>query len=131
LHKGLTALQVEKYFVDITLRDGKQTRVKIEQEPGASPKVLISNLSRAKGLGKGFSIRPDRVRDYGDKLTRSFDLQALAEDDKVRISSDIYDLVVDELVEFTGEEGGQDNITDVCTGSARHWKRKRAKPRAY
>lgn len=130
LHKGLTPLQVEKYFLDTTLRDGKSTRVKIEQEPGASPKVLINNLSRRKEF-KGYSIRPDRVRDYGDKLTRSFDLQALAEADKVRISEDIFDMVVDELVEFTGEEGGQDNITDVATGSARHWKRRRAKVHAY
>ncbi|WP_458455086.1 phage terminase large subunit family protein [Methanobrevibacter sp.] len=124
LNKGLTPLQVDKYFVDTTIRDGKGTVVRIEQEPGASPKVLINKFRRHKKL-RGYRIRPDKVSKAGDKLTRSFDLQALAEDGKVLIAESIYDMVVNELVEFTGEEGGTDNIVDTCTGASRYWLRPR------
>ena len=129
LNKGLTPLQVDKYFVDTTIRDGKKTTVRIEQEPGASPKVLIDKFQRHKKL-RGYRIRPDKVKKAGDKLTRSFDLQALAEDGKVLIAESIFDMVVDELVEFTGEEGGTDNITDTGTGAARYWLRPRRRVHA-
>ncbi len=129
LHRKLTAKGVMDYFVDTCKRDGKNTRVFIEQEPGASPKVLISNLQHLPQLHK-YRIRPDNVAHAGDKLTRSFDLQALAEDGKVLIAESIFDMIVDELVEFTGEEGGMDNITDTCTGAARYWTRNRPKVNA-
>lgn len=126
LKRKLTAKGVQDYFLNITLRDGKKTHVRIEQEPGASPKVLINNLSRQPQL-KGFRIRPDKVKDAGDKLTRSFDLQALAEDGKVLIAESIFDMVVEDLVEFTGEDGGEDDLVDTGTGAARYWTRKRKK----
>jgi len=124
LKRKLTAKGVNDYFRNITLRDGKQTHVRIEQEPGASPKVLINNIRRQPEL-KGFMIRPDKVRKAGDKLTRSFDLQALAEDGKVLIAESIYDMIVDDLVEFDGEDGGEDDLVDTLTGAARYWTRKR------
>ena len=126
LNKGLTPLQVDRYFVDTTLRDGKETTVRIEQEPGASPKVLINKFQRHPKL-KGHRIRSDKVRNAGDKLTRSFDLQSMAEDGKVLIAESIFDEVVNELVEFTGEDGGTDNIVDTCTGAARYWLKPKRK----
>ena len=129
LNKGLTPLQVDKYFVNVTLRDGKKTAVRIEQEPGASSKVLINKFSYHPKL-KGHRIRSDKVRNAGDKLTRSFDLQSLAEDGKVLIAESIFDEVVNELVEFTGEDGGTDNIVDTCTGAARYWLRPKRKVNA-
>lgn len=129
LKKKLTAKGVMTYFNDITIRDGKKTHVRIEQEPGASPKVLINNIRRQPKL-KGYRIRPDDVRKAGDKLTRSFDLQALAEDGKVLIAESIFDMVVDDLVEFDGEEGGEDDLVDTGTGAARYWTRKRKKVNA-
>jgi len=30
--------------------------------------------------------------------------------------------IIDELIEFTGEEGGEDNIVDTATGAARYWE---------
>jgi len=126
IKRKLTAKGVMDYFMDTTLRDGKKTHVRIEQEPGASPKVLINNLRRQPEL-QGYLIRPDKVKQAGDKLTRSFDLQALAEDGKVLIAESIFDIVVDELVEFTGEDGGVDDLTDTGTGAARYWTRKRRK----
>lgn len=129
LKKKLTAKGVMNYFNDITIRDGKKTHVRIEQEPGASPKVLINNIRRQPKL-KGYRIRPDRVKEAGDKLTRSFDLQALAEDGKVLIAESIFDMIVEDLVEFTGEEGGEDDLVDTITGAARYWTRKRKKVNA-
>lgn len=123
LNKKLTPRQVSIYFLQTCLRDTKKTHVRVEQEGGASPKILIDKLRRQKEL-KGWHIRPDKVSKAGDKLTRSFDLQALAEDGKVLIAESIFDMVVDELVEFTGDEGGIDNITDTGTGAARFWTRK-------
>ena len=129
IKRKLTAKGVNDYFLDTCLRDGKQTTVRIEQEPGASPKVLLDRISRQPEL-KGWHIRPDKVRKAGDKLTRSFDLQALAEDGKVLIADSIFDTVVDDLVEFTGEEGGIDDLVDTGTGAARFWTRKRRKVNA-
>ena len=129
LNRKLTAKGVLDYFKDICIRDGINTLVFVEQEPGASPKVLIRTLQHLPGLSM-HKIRPDNVAHAGDKLTRSFDLQALAEDGKVLIAESIFEMVVDELVEFTGEEGGMDNITDTCTGAARFWTRKRPKVNA-
>lgn len=129
IKKKLTAKGVNDYFRDTCLRDGRRTNVMIEQEPGASPKVLINNLRNQKGLHK-HRIRPDRVSDAGDKLTRSFDLQALAEDGRVLIAESIFDMVVDDLVEFTGEDGGEDDLVDTGTGAARFWCRKRPKVNA-
>lgn len=129
LNKGLTPLQVEKYFTKITYSDGKKTTVRIEQEPGAASKVLINKFKHSKKF-KGYRIGPDNVRKAGDKLVRSFDLQALAEDRKILIAESIFDKVVNELVEFTGEEGGTDNIVDTCTGAARYWLHKKARVNA-
>ena len=126
LKKKLTPKGVSDYFLNISLRDGKKTAVRIEQEPGASPKILIDKLRRQKEL-KGYRIRADKVSKAGDKLTRSFDLQALAEDGKVVIAESIFDMVVDDLVEFTGEDGGEDDLVDTGTGAARYWTRSRAK----
>lgn len=126
IKKKLTASGVQKYFKNTCLRDGRQTKVRVEQEPGASPKILINNLKNQKELRR-HNIRPDKVAKAGDKLTRSFDLQALAEDGKVLIAESIFDTVVDDLVEFTGEDGGVDDLVDTGTGAARFWTRKRAR----
>ena len=126
LKKKLTPKGVSDYFLQTCLHDGKSTSVRIEQEPGASPKILIDKLRRQDEL-QGFHIRPDKVSKAGDKLTRSFELQALAEDGKVLIAESIFDMVVDDLVEFTGEDGGVDDLVDTGTGAVRFWTRKRRK----
>ena len=129
-HGKFKATQVLTYYVETTLQDGKEVFSRIEQEPGSGSKLLIKKFQRMRKL-KGYRIRPDKISKNkdGDKLTRSFDLQALVEDHKVKIASSIFDKVVNELVEFTGEEGGEDNIVDACTGSARYWLRPRRRIR--
>ncbi|KZX17631.1 phage terminase large subunit family protein [Methanobrevibacter filiformis] len=119
-HAKLSPKAVITTFEQTSIHDTKKTIIQIEQEPGGMSKLLIQKFRQIKEL-KGFRILPDKVSKAGDKLTRSFDLQALAEDDKIQISDDIFDEIVDELCEFTGEDGGVDNITDTATGSARYW----------
>jgi len=38
---------------------------------------------------------------------------------------------IDELIGFTGEEGGEDNIVDTLTGSARYWADKKPDHDSY
>lgn len=64
------------------------------------------------------------------KNIRSFELEALAEDRKILLVQAPWNqLLVDQLVSFTGKDGGTDDIVDTCTGSARHWKRPRRRIR--
>lgn len=122
VHGKFSASKVLTMFKETTINDTQASTIRIEQEPGSGSKLLITKFRREPAL-RGYTIRADKVRE--DKLTRSFDLQALAEDGKIKISDMIFDSVVNELVEFDGEDGGEDNIVDTCTGSARYWKRPR------
>ena len=93
-------------------------------------KLLIKKFRRSKKQ-KGYPrIKPDKVTD--SKLDRSFDLEVMAETGRLEFDTDKLSvkeikLIIYELIEFTGEEGGEDNITDTLTGSARHWERPRRK----
>jgi hypothetical protein len=125
-HGKYTPSRMLREFENTALKDTKAVHIRVEQEGASSPKILIQKFRQSKKL-KGFKIRSDKVTGLGDKVVRSFDFQALCEDDKVRIADNIYDLVVEECVEFTGEEGGEDNIVDTCGGSARYWTRAKRK----
>lgn len=109
-------------------KDGRHVLIKIEQEPGAGSKLLISRFRGEKDLKK-HKIRADKVSLA--KNVRSFDLEALAEDGKVYFIKAPWNIeVIDQLVAFTGKDGGTDDIVDTCTGSARHWVRPKRKIRA-
>lgn len=122
-----TSRDVLKYFMQTAKNDGKACRIKIEQEPGAGSKTLIQKFRQEKEL-KGYHIRGDKVKTA--KNIRSFELEALAEDRKILLVQAPWNqLLVDQLVSFTGKDGGTDDIVDACTGSARHWKRPRRRIR--
>ena len=118
------------YFIDLiagkfSSSDGRQVLIKIEQEPGAGSKLLINAFRRDKEL-KRYHIRADKVRMA--KNIRSFDLEALSEDGKVYfVKADWNMKLIDQLVSFTGADGGEDDIVDTATGSAKHWLRPRRK----
>lgn len=115
-------------FKKTAKKDGRNVHIKIEQEPGAGSKLLISRFRAEKDLKK-FHIRADKVRLA--KNVRSFDLEALAEDGKVYFLKAPWNIeVIDQLVSFTGKDGGVDDIVDTCTGSARHWTRPKRTIRA-
>ena len=106
-------------------KDGRSTLIKIEQEPGAGSKLLINKFRYDKDLRR-YSIRGDKVNMA--KNVRSFDLEALAEEGRVYfVKADWNMRVIDQLVAFTGQDGGEDDIVDTCTGSAKHWRRPRRK----
>ena len=106
-------------------KDGRSTLIKIEQEPGAGSKLLINKFRYDKDLRR-YSIRGDKVNMA--KNIRSFDLEALAEEGRCYfVKADWNMRVIDQLVAFTGQDGGEDDIVDTCTGSAKHWRRPRRK----
>ena len=122
---NFTPRQVLRNFKKTAFKDGRGVRIRIEQEPGASSKLLINKFRHEKEM-KPYNIRGDKVQLR--KNIRSFDLEALAEDGKVAwVKGDWNMGVIDHLVAFTGEEGKKDDIADSCTGSARFWRRPRRK----
>lgn len=128
VHGKFTAKKTLEKFTAVSKSDGKATIQWIEQEPGSGTKLLIQKFRQEETL-KGHKIRPDKVSK--DKVDRAFDLEAMAEDSRIRMVKGWWNpKLVDQLIEFTGEEGGEDDIVDTCTGSARKWLRPRRKVRA-
>ena len=133
VHGNFTAQQVLNRYKSTTLRDGKSVVSIIEQEPGSGTKLLIQRFRQEPEL-KGTNIKRDKVRE--NKLERSFDLEVLCESGRFKFNKDTMSRkeilkVIHELIAFTGEDGGEDNIVDTATGSARYWKSRRTvlKPR--
>lgn len=123
-----TATQTYNEFVRTALRDGKHTQIYIEQEPGSASKILISRLQHSKQL-KGYHIKADKVSTA--KNVRSFDLEALAEDHRLKFVKNTWnDKMIQQLISFTGAEGGRDDIVDSLTGSAVRWMKPRRRIRA-
>lgn len=121
IHGKFSSRKVLKEFKRAAMKDGKQTTIRIEQEPGSCSKLLITKFRHEKDL-KGFRIRSDKVT--VKKAVRAFDLEGLAEDRKIRLVKNNWnETLVDQLVAFTGKDGGTDDIVDTITGSARHWLR--------
>lgn len=120
-----TANQTLNAFERTALKDGKKVKIRIEQEPAAGSKLLITQLAR-NPLFKKFNIRPDKVR--LKKNIRSFNLEALAEAGRIYWLKGEWNIdIIDHLVSFTGQEGKPDDITDSLTGSANIWKRPKPK----
>lgn len=123
IHGKYSAKKVLEKFKSTAIKDGNSTIQMVEQEPGSSPKILVQRLKQEEEL-KGYSIRKDKVQK--DKADRAFDLEALSEDSNVRIVKAWWNTrLIDQLIEFTGEDGGEDDIVDTCTGAARFWKKKK------
>lgn len=120
-----TPRKVLSTFERVGRKDGKNVRIRIEQEPGAASKLLINKFRHNRKF-RGYNIRPDKVR--LKKNVRSFDLEALAEDGAVYwLKGDWNIKIIDHLVSFTGKEGHADDIADACTGSARFWRKPKSK----
>lgn len=127
VHGKFSSNTVLNRFMTTTIKDTKKVKILIEQEPGSASKILINKFRRLKEL-RGFSIHSDKVT-IG-KLDRAFDLEVLAETRRIKFNTDELSMkeiktIIFELIAFTGEEGGEDNIVDTLSGSARHWTRPR------
>lgn len=129
VHGKFSSSAVLNRFESTTVKDGKRVKSLIEQEPGGMAKLLIKKFRRLNKL-RGHSIKRDKVGI--NKLDRCFDLEILAETGRLKFNTDHLTMkqikiICNELIAFTGEPGGEDNIVDCCSGSARHWMRPRRK----
>ena len=128
VHGNWSSNEVLKRFKKTAHRDGRGVLIKIEQEPGSGSKLLISRFRNEKDLRK-YHIRSDKVN--LKKNVRSFDLEAIAEDQKCYFVKAPWNIdLIDQLVSFTGKEGAADDMVDTATGSARHWLRPKRKIKA-
>ena len=120
-----SASQVLSNFERVALHDGKDTKIRIEQEPGAGSKLLINQFRRNPKY-KQYNIRGDKVK--LKKNIRSFNLEALAEAGRVYWKKGAWNMdIIDHLVSFTGADGKPDDITDSLTGSCNIWRRPKRK----
>ena len=125
---NFSSLKVLKTFKRLCKKDGKATRVMVEQEPGSGSKLLIKKFRREEDL-RGYNIRADKVQ--VSKKVRAFDLEGLAEDRRIKmVPAHWNNKLIDQLVAFTGEDGGEDDIVDTITGSCRFWTRPRRRVKA-
>lgn len=128
VHGNWSSNEVLKRFKKTAHKDGRGVLIKIEQEPGSGSKLLISRFRNEKDLRK-YHIRSDKVN--LKKNVRSFDLEAIAEDQKCYFVKAPWNIdLIDQLVSFTGKEGASDDMVDTATGSARHWLRPKRKIKA-
>lgn len=120
-----SASQVLSTFERTALHDGKEVKIRIEQEPGAGSKLLINQFRRNPTF-KQYNIRGDKVKIK--KNIRSFNLEALAEAGRIYWKKASWNMdIIDHLVSFTGQDGKPDDITDSLTGSCNIWRRGKAK----
>ena len=122
---NFTPKQVNETFTRTALKDGKHTKVYIEEEPGSGSRILI-NMYRNSPQLKGWNIRPDKVK--GPKNIRSFTLENMAESRNIKFVRNSWNSkVIEQLISFTGNDGERDDITDSLTGSARMWVHKKTR----
>ena len=122
---NFTPKQVNDNFVRTALKDGKHTRIYIEEEPGSGSRILINSYKSNPHL-KGWNIRPDKVK--GAKNIRSFTLENFAENRCIKFVRNKWNSkMIEQLISFTGEDGNKDDIVDSLTGSARMWTHKKTK----
>jgi len=123
VHDKFTAKQMVYTYETTTLKDGKQVPSVVEQEPASMSKMLIQKFLDLPKL-QWFDIQSDKVSP--NKLDRAFDLEVMVESNRIKFDVDSMPMedikkIINELIEFTGEEGGEDNIVDTATGAARYW----------
>ena len=106
---------------------------RIEQEGGSHTKVLISDISRDPDiLENNIQVRADKLIKAGSnrkegKADRARTLANLAALGHIYFSTEIPRKLVEDsieqLIDFTGEDGKQDDRVDAMSGLARHFMR--------
>lgn len=132
INGNYTPSQVSNTVVKTCKKDGRYVPVLIEQEGGSQTKVLIDDYQHHPDLRR-YKIRPDKVAGKGNKSIRAFKLEVLVETGCFRISDRIpyslRDKILKQLISFTGEDGGTDDIVDSLSGSARSWTHQKTRVR--
>lgn len=103
-----TPYDVEKIVAQCAAMDGKEVTVRLEQEPGASGKSVVSHFQRNVLLGYTCVARTAS----GDKVTRAKPLSAAAEQRRVKLVRGAWNSAfIDEVCAFPG--AGHDDQVDA------------------
>ena len=127
----LTNALLEQVLTDqeqIEYERGNPYMVKIEKEGGSHTGAYISDLQHTDEIiDNEVILRADKVHKLGPKRNRATQLAVMAEFGHIYFSESIpyEDIVetVEQIIDFTGEDGKADDRVDALGGSARHWKR--------
>jgi len=112
VHVRLRPAEVEATIAHTARLDGVNTRIAIEQEGGASAKLLLDNWKR--NLLKGFTVNP--ARPSGNKIVRAKVVSAPSERGEIDIRAAGWNNeFFDELTRFP--EGAHDDIVDAFSGA--------------
>lgn len=123
VYDKLTAKQSLYKYKSTTKKDGLDVVSIIEQEPASESKMLIQELMDLDELA-WHDIRKDKVS--GSKLDRAFHLEVMAEAHRIQFDTDHMTMAeikmcIENLIEFTGEEGDKDHTVDTMTGLANYF----------
>ncbi|RAP49295.1 MAG: terminase large subunit [Methanosphaera sp. rholeuAM270] len=118
-----TSRGVGEIFYKTALKDGKNTKIYVEEEPGSGGRILISSFQSKL---KGYSIKGDKVKTA--KNIRSYQLEIMAESQNIKfVKASWTTKMIEQLINFTGKDGERDDIVDSLTGSARMWTKRKTK----
>lgn len=109
-----TPADSEKIIKQTAQMDGIETKIRQEQEPGASGLIMIDHYAR--DILKGFAFQGSRIT--GSKVTRAQPLSAAAENGNIKIKRGapwIGDLI-SELIPFP-TVGVHDDMVDAASGA--------------
>lgn len=112
-HGNYTANTLVNLFIDTTKQDIGVT-VGYEEEPASGSRLMGTMFRKAL---PGRYLFNERITI--SKLGRSIVLQAKAEAGQVYIEDKIFNKCVEQLTDFTGEDGKPDDIVDSMTGCQR------------
>jgi predicted phage terminase large subunit-like protein len=106
---------IERLVADTAKRDGRETKIVIEQEPGAAGKAAMERYKRH--VLKGHIIYSHLPT--GDKTTRAWPVAAAAENGLVQLVNGRHtQAFLDELSAFP--HGKHDDIVDALAGAHQH-----------
>lgn len=104
----------------------------IEQEGGSHTGPYISDIQHHEDIvDNEIIVRADKVQRLGPKRNRATQLAVMAEFGHIYFSDEIpledVEETVEQIIQFTGEEGMHDDRVDALGGCARYWKREEAR----
>lgn len=123
VYDKFTAKQSLYKYKSTTKKDGLPVVSIIEQEPASESKMLIQELMDLDEL-TWHDIQKDKVS--GSKIDRAFHLEVMAETGRVQFDTNHMSMAeikmcIDNLIEFTGEDGNEDHTVDTMTGLANYF----------
>lgn len=106
-----SAQEVERRITQTSVRDGFDVAIRMEQEPGSSGKIVISQFSR---MLDGYDFRG--ISSTGDKVTRAMGFAAAAERGDIIVKQAHWNrAAIDEIVSFPNAP--HDDQVDAIVGA--------------